>query len=76
VDQRGSFMAAVAAAPVYELLGKKGLGTDEFPPVEQALLDGELAWRQHAGGHTVGPNWPVFLSWAERYLKAPPRPAS
>jgi hypothetical protein len=69
VDQRGSFMAAVAAGPVYELLGKKGLGTGEFPPVETSLLGGDVAWRQHAGGHTVGPNWPTFLAWAERYLK-------
>jgi hypothetical protein len=69
VDQRGSYMAAVAAGPVYELLGKKGLGTGEFPPVETGLLDGDVAWRQHAGGHTVGPNWPTFLAWADRYLK-------
>ena len=68
VDQKGSFMAAVAAGPVYELLGKKGLGTTEFPAVETALTDGDLAWRQHAGGHTTGPNWPTFLAWAERYL--------
>ena len=47
VDQRGSFLAAVAAGPVYELLGKKGLGTAEFPEVETALTDGDLAWRQH-----------------------------
>ena len=32
VDQRGSFMAAVAAGPVYRLLGKQGLPTSEFPP--------------------------------------------
>jgi hypothetical protein len=62
-------MAAVAAGPVFELLGKKGLGTSEFPPVEKALVDGDLAWRQHAGGHTVGPNWPTFLEWASRYIK-------
>src|SRR5262249_28616080 len=54
VDQRGSFMAAVAAGPVYKLLGKKDLGATEFPPVETALVDGELAWRQHSGGHTTG----------------------
>ena len=72
VDQRGSFMAAVAAGPAYELLGKKALGTTEFPPVETGLLEGDLAWRQHAGGHTVGPNWPVFLEWAGRYLKVAP----
>jgi hypothetical protein len=69
VDQRGSFMAAVAAGPVYKLLGKKDLGTTEFPPVETALIEGELAWRQHGGGHTTGPNWPTFLTFASRYIK-------
>jgi hypothetical protein len=72
VDQKGSFMAAVAAGPVYRLLGKKDLGTAEFPPVETGLMDGELAFRQHAGGHTTGPNWPTFLTWADRYIKGPP----
>jgi hypothetical protein len=74
VDQRGSFMAAVAAGPVYRLLGKKDLGTGEFPPVETALIAGELAFRQHAGGHTTGPNWPTFLEFAGRYIKAPGPP--
>ncbi|HEX5081589.1 MAG TPA: acetylxylan esterase [Blastocatellia bacterium] len=69
VDQRGSFMAAVAAGPVFKLLGKKDLGTTEFPPVETALIDGDLAWRQHSGGHTTGPNWPTFLTFASRYIK-------
>jgi hypothetical protein len=72
VDQRGSFMAAVAAGPVYRLLGKKDLGTAEFPAVETALCDGELAFRQHRGGHTTGPNWPTFLTFADRYIKGPP----
>jgi hypothetical protein len=71
VDQRGSFMAAAAAAPVYELLGKKGMGTADFPEVETALIDGDIAFRQHKGGHTTGPNWPTFLKWADRYIKAP-----
>ena len=57
--------------PVYELLGKKGLGTREFPDQETALVDGDVAWRQHAGGHTTGPNWPTFLTFAGRYFKAP-----
>jgi hypothetical protein len=72
VDQRGSFMAEVAAGPVYRLLGKKDLGTSEFPQVEAALTDGDLAWRQHKGGHTTGPNWPTFLAFADRYIKGPP----
>jgi len=72
VDQRGSFMAAVAAGPVFKLLGKKDLGTSEFPTVETALIDGDLAFRQHRGGHTTGPNWPTFLEFASRYIKPPP----
>jgi hypothetical protein len=69
VDQRGSFMATVAAGPVYGLLGAKGLETAEFPDVGVALVEGELAWRQHEGGHTMGPNWPTFLAWADRYIR-------
>lgn len=69
VDARGMFMAAVAAGPVYRLLGKKDLGTTEFPPVETGLMNGELTFRQHNEGHTPGPNWPVFLEFASRYFK-------
>jgi hypothetical protein len=69
VDQRGSFMAAVAAGPVYRLLGKKDLGSSEFPEIETALTSGEIAFRQHKGGHTTDPNWPAFLAWADRYIK-------
>ena len=76
VDQRGSFMAAVAAGPVFRLLGKKDLGTSEFPEVETALIDGELAFRQHKGGHSTGPNWPTFLAFADRYIKLQDAPAT
>ena len=70
VDAKGMFLAGVGAGPVYRLLGKKDLGTAEFPPQETALTEGEVAFRQHAGGHTTGPNWPTFLTFAGRYLKA------
>ena len=66
IDARGMFLAAVAAGPVYRLLGKKDLGTTDFPPIETALIDGDLAFRQHTGGHTAGPNWPTFLAFAQR----------
>jgi hypothetical protein len=65
------FMATVAAGPVYRLLGKKDLGTEEFPPMETPLIDGELAFRQHSDGHAPGPNWPTFLTFAGRYIKGP-----
>jgi hypothetical protein len=70
VDPRGMFMAAAAAGPAWELLGKRGLDTAEFPPIETPLTTGELAYRQHAGGHTSGPNWPTFLDFAARYFEA------
>jgi len=69
VDAKGMFLAAVGAGPVYKLLGKKDMGTTEFPPVETTLIDGDVAFRQHSGGHTPGPNWPTFLTFASRYLK-------
>jgi hypothetical protein len=72
VDPRGMFMAAAAASPVYDLLGADGLPTDEMPPVGVGLTDGALAWRQHAGGHTSGPNWGAYLAFAARYLDAGP----
>jgi hypothetical protein len=71
VDAHGMFMATVAAGPVYRLLLKKDLGTTEFPPIETPLVDGELAYRQHSGGHTPAPNWPTFLTFASRYLRGP-----
>ena len=71
VDAKGMFLGAAYAGPVYKLLGKKDLGTSEFPPVASAWIDGDVAFRQHSGGHTTGPNWPTFLIFASRYLKAP-----
>lgn len=71
VDAKGMFLAASGAGSVYELLGKKGLGTTEFPLLETPLINGDVAFRQHSGGHTTGPNWPTFLTFASRYLKEP-----
>ena len=71
VDAKGMFLAAVGAGPVYKLLGKRDLGTNEFPPIESALIDGDIAFRQHSGGHTTGPNWPTFLAFASRYFEGP-----
>jgi predicted SnoaL-like aldol condensation-catalyzing enzyme len=76
VDAKGTFLAGVGASPVYALLGKKGLNTPEFPPIETSLLTGDLAFRQHSAGHTDGPNWPFFLTFADRYIHAPPLPAT
>jgi lysophospholipase L1-like esterase len=75
LDHQGSYMAAIAAGPVFKLLGAKDLGVsndykkEKMPPVNVAVLDGQLAWRQHDGGHTDGPNWKYFIPWADKNLK-------
>ena len=71
LDHQGSFMAAIAAQPVFRLLGARGLGrsddylSERMPEVNVDLLDGALAWRQHDGGHTDEPNVEHFIRWAE-----------
>jgi len=78
LDQQGSYMATVAAQPVFRLLGAKDLGVSEdyrtakMPPVNVGLLNGELAWRQDDGGHTDGPNWKYFITWADKFLHHKP----
>jgi len=69
VDAKGMFLGGAYAGPVYKLLGKKDLGTTEFPPIETTLMDGDIAFRQHSGGHTTGPNWSYFIEFASRYFK-------
>ncbi len=78
LDHQGSYMAAIAAGPVFKLLGAKDLGvsanykTEKMPAVNVSMLDGQLAWRQHDGGHTDGPNWKYFIPWADKMLKHAP----
>lgn len=74
LDQQGSYMATVAAQPVFKLLGAKDLGVSYayrsavMPPVNSGLLNGQLAWRQHDGGHTDVPNVPYFVEWADKQI--------
>jgi len=74
LDQKGSYMAVVAAGVTYKLLGATDLGVsndymkEEMPPYNTDMLDGDLAWRQHDGGHTDGPNMQHFIPWANRVL--------
>jgi len=75
LDQTGSYMATIAAGAVFKLLGAKDLGVsndymkEKMPPMLTDMLNGELAWRQHDGGHTDSPNFKYFIPWASKYLK-------
>lgn len=65
-DIVGMFMAAAKASPAWEILGAEGLPTDVLPVMNEGLLDGDLVYRQHDGGHEAGPNWPYFLDFFDR----------
>jgi len=78
LDQQGSYMATVAAGPVFRLLGARDIGdtsdyrTAKKPAVNTGLLEGELAWRQHDGGHEDRTNMKYFIAWANRFIKHTP----
>ncbi len=83
LDQQGSYMATVAAGPVFRLLGTRDIGDNDdyrvatMPPVNTSMLDGELAWRQHDGGHEDRSNMKHFITWANKLIKhTPPAPAA
>jgi hypothetical protein len=68
-DPKGEFLAAVAATPVYQLLGRDGLKTEQMPQAGQ-LIGGALGYYMHDGGHgTIPSDWEVFLQFMERHFK-------
>jgi len=77
IDHPGTYRAGLLASKVYQVLGKKGYGSDiadwvhaPLPPVG-TLVGGDIAFRQHEGGHTDGPNIPYFFDWVQNYIKSP-----
>lgn len=74
LDQKGSYMATIAAGAAFKLVGATDLGVsndylkEPMPAVNQDMLDGHLAWRQHDGGHTDKPNFQHFIPWASDKL--------
>jgi hypothetical protein len=67
-DPRGEFLAAVAAEPVYKLLGKQGLGTDRQPVAGVPILH-DIGYHMHAGGHgTIPTDWAVFQKFLSMHF--------
>ncbi|AMY08143.1 hypothetical protein LuPra_01331 [Luteitalea pratensis] len=67
-DPRGEFLAAVAAGPVYTLLGKGALGTNEMPAAGIPIFQ-TIGYVMHEGGHgTIASDWPLFLQFMRMHL--------
>ena len=72
-DPRGEFLAVVHAGPVYKLLGRPDLGTDQMPPPGKPILS-TLGYHIRPGKHDITAyDWQQYLAFADRHLKAPPR---
>jgi hypothetical protein len=67
-DPKGEFLAAVAAGPVYKLLGAQDLGTDVWPAAKQPILH-DLSYYMHDGGHGMVPtDWDIYLRFLKMHL--------
>jgi hypothetical protein len=68
-DPHGEFLAARAATPVYELLGKTGIRETEFPPLDHAIQH-DIGFNCHTGKHDVLPtDWDNFLDFADAHFE-------
>ena len=62
------FLSAVAAGPVYALLGKKALDTDVWPAAKQPILH-DLGYYMHDGGHGMAPSdWDIYIEFLKMHL--------
>jgi hypothetical protein len=67
-DPKGEFLAAVAAGPVYKLLGKDPLDTDVWPAAKTPILH-DLAYYMHDGGHGMVPtDWDIYIQFLKMHL--------
>jgi len=70
-DPKGEFLGAVAASDVYELLGRKGIGTKQMPPVNHPVGD-TVRYHVRTGKHDITAyDWEQYLDFADRQFRAP-----
>ena len=68
-DPKGEFLAAVAAGPVFKLLGKQGLDSDQMPDAGTGIFH-TLGYFEHVGGHgTIPSDWDQYLKFLEMHLR-------
>lgn len=67
-DPKGEFLGALAAEPVFKLLGQPGLGTATYPEVGQRVGQ-SIGYHVRQGKHDVTlEDWEAYLDFADRTL--------
>lgn len=67
-DPRGEFLSAKNAEPVYRLFGKRGLGVDEMPSVNQPVGE-TIGYHIRTGKHDVTEyDWEQYLNFTARHF--------
>jgi hypothetical protein len=68
-DPKGEFLSASYAQPVYDLYNKKGLGTEQMPPVEQPVGE-HIRYHIRTGKHDINLyDWQQHLAFADKHFK-------
>jgi hypothetical protein len=69
-DPRGEFLACVAASPVYEIHGVRGLSTTHMPQINMPVMRGKIGYHIRDGKHDVTLfDWIQYMNFADRNLK-------
>ena len=68
-DPRGEYASAFHASEVYRLLGRRGLTSDQLPPLGEPILDSTVGYHIRDGAHSVEPfDWQAFVDFCKRRL--------
>ncbi|WP_395737887.1 acetylxylan esterase [Prosthecobacter sp.] len=66
-DQKGEFLSGKYASPVYALFGKKGVGVEEPPAIDQPVGN-FIGYHNRTGKHDVTDfDWTQYLNFAARH---------
>lgn len=68
-DPRGELLSLYHAGPLYELFGRRGLPTDQLPPLNEPIHT-DVGYHIRSGKHDVTDfDWTAYMDFADRHLK-------
>jgi len=67
-DPESEYLSCVAAAPVFQLFGLAGTGSDRMPPPEKPLQNGAIGYHLRTGKHDLTLyDWQQYMSFADKH---------